>query len=145
MRTLLHFILILALGRLGLIADVAHTNRVTAEFLVGCGFVQSKSDTNLYTLGRVTLKEAAKRLGFPTDQMRPTTSQSIHSDTRIVQVRDHFFVIRSQMRDAQGRVVSRSLDKSDALCSVTVSLVEVSTGKLTPKRPQPESAPGLGR
>ena len=51
----------------------------------------------------------------------------------MVQVRDHFFVIRSQMRDAQGRVVSRSLDKSDALCSVTVSLVEVSTGKLTPK------------
>lgn len=122
MRTLFHSFLMLALGSLGLIADEAHTNRVTAEFLVGCGFVQSRSDTNLYTLGRVTLKEAAKRLGFSVDQMRPTPSQPIYSDTRIVQVRNRGFVIESQMRNAQGRVVRGSLDKPEALCSVSVSL-----------------------
>ena len=71
MRASLHFILILALGSLGLIADEAHTNRVTQSFWSVAVFVQSKSDTNLYTLEQVTLKEATKRLGFSTDQMRP--------------------------------------------------------------------------
>ena len=111
------------------------SDRVTPEFLVDRGFIQGKSDTNLYTLGQVTLEEAARRLGFSTSQMRPTPSQSIDSDIRIVKVRNLLFVIRSEMRDSRGRVISGSLDNPDALCSVSVSLAQVSNGKLIPKIP----------
>jgi hypothetical protein len=136
MRIFISFLLLTF--AVGLLADEITTNRVTVEFLTSCGFVQSKSDTNVFTLERVTVREAAKRLGFSPDQMMPTPSQSLFSDVRIVKVRNLRFVVSSEVRDSQDRVVSGSLDKPDAICTVSVALTQApDTRKKTPKGKQP--------
>jgi hypothetical protein len=137
MRTFIYSIFLLMSVRIGLLADEATTNRVTAEFLTIRGFVQSKTDTNIYTLEHMTVREAAKRLGFSPDQMRPTTSQPSPSDIRTVQVLNLRFVISTEVRDSQNRIVSGSLDKLDALCTVSVSLIQVSEERLIPKKVKP--------
>lgn len=127
----------------GLLADETTTNRVTVQFLISRGFVQSKSDTNIFTLERVTVREAAKRLGFSPDQMRPTPSQSMHSDIRTVKVLNLWFVVSSEVRDSQDRVVSGSLDKPDAICKVSVGLTQApDTRKMTPKGKPPRKKQG---
>lgn len=108
------------------IADAGQqSQQVTPEFLRNRGFVQSKEDANLYILKSVRLKVAADRLGFSLDAMKPTVSQPAYSDTRIVQVRDRFFIVESDVRDCQNRIIRWSLDKPDALCSVRVSLAQI--------------------
>jgi len=97
---------------------------VTPKFLTSRGFVRSKADVNLYVLKSVRLKVAADRLGFPLDAMKPTVSQPAYSDIRTVQVRNLFFIIESEVRDCQNRIIRWSLDKPDAMCSVKVSLAQ---------------------
>src|SRR5690349_21698791 len=67
--------------------------RVTRKFLLSRGFVQSTNEPELYTLGGITLKEAANRLGFSLKNLAYGTNNPLDVDIRSVDIRDYQFVI----------------------------------------------------
>ena len=122
-------VLLVVLGAIALPVAAQQNPQLTPQFLASRGFVQSTSDANLYVLKSIRLKVAADRLGFSLDAMKPTVSQPAYSDTRIVKVRNLFFIVESEVRDCQGRIIRWSLDKPDAVCSVRVSLAQIPPDK----------------
>lgn len=97
-----------------------------ADFLSSHGFTQSATDTSIYELQHVRLGDAAWQIGFSLGELKPTVSQSLHSDIRKVEVRGHWFIVRSEVKDAQGRIVRDSLNSPDAICTISTSQHQVS-------------------
>ncbi len=103
------------------------TGQITREFLTAHGFQQSLSDPDIFYLANVHLKDAAKDIGFSLSDLRETPSQpSECSDVRTVKIQNLYFVVESEVRDEQGCVVSDSLSNPDAICTISVSLHQVS-------------------
>ena len=61
-------------------------------------------------------------LGFQITALRPTVSQPPNSDMRQGLVEGKQVLVQSEVRDEKGRIVRKSLDKPDAICTVYVSL-----------------------
>ncbi len=98
------------------------TPRITSEYLLAHGFKQSATDPDTYNREHVRLAEIARDLGFSAKDLRPTLNQSNYSDVRTVKVGDLTFVVKTEVRDKNEKIVSKSLDKPDAICTVCVSL-----------------------
>lgn len=110
------------------------TNRVTPAFLRAHGFSPTASDPDIFTLKNVRLADVARGLDFSPSDLRPTPSQPIHSDVRIVRIRDLYFVVESEVRDADGNVISGSLAQSNAVCTISVGLKQVVPPELRKER-----------
>jgi hypothetical protein len=104
-------------------------NRVTPGFLQSHGFRPSNESPDIFILRNVRLADAARDLGFSVGNLHPTPSQPDHSDKRIVKIRNLWFVVESEMRDAKGMIISGSLVQSHALCTISVGLKQVETSK----------------
>ncbi len=105
------------------------TPKVTRTYLLAQGFKQSATDPDVYNLEHVRLADMARAFGFSVTDLRPTRNQSRYSDTRTVKVDDFTFVVKSEVRDKNGKIVSGSLDKPDAICTINVSLLQVPVRK----------------
>lgn len=111
---------------------------VDADFLVRNGFQRSTSDKEIFEIPNVRLSEIAGRLGFSLKDMRPVPpGQSQFSDIRVVKIRNLWFVVESNVKDAEGRVRPQSLDDPDAYCAISVSLFQVPPEKEFRKGDEP--------
>jgi hypothetical protein len=90
--------------------------RVTRDFLLTHGFVQSTNQPELYTLGGITLKEAATLLGFSPKDLAHGTNNPPDVDIRLVVIRDYQFAI-------VGGHTHYALDDPETVCSVKVWLI----------------------
>jgi hypothetical protein len=113
--------------------DTVDTGKVTPEFLRSHGFRQSDPNRSIFTLPHVRLADISRTLRFPLSALRHTPSQPVDSDVRIVKIRDLYFVVESEVRDKDGRVISGSLDDPNAICTVSVSLNQVPLEQEMPK------------
>lgn len=100
-------------------------NKITKEFLSSHGFVESEDGSDIYSLRNVRLGDISQELGFSLSDLQPTPSQQSFSDVRIVKIRDLYFVIRSEVRDQDGKILPNSLNNPDAICTVSVALDQV--------------------
>src|SRR5262249_41197180 len=73
----------------------------------------------------VRLNDVLRDLGLPAAALRSTVNQSAHSDIRTANAPGVYAVIRSEVRDDKGRIVAKSLDKLDSICSVRVALKQL--------------------
>jgi len=103
--------------------------REAREYLVAHGFKRSATDRSIYQLKNVRLADVARDLGFRLDALRRIEQQPWFSDNRIVEVKGLYFVVRSEVRDKNGRVIEDSLDDPNALCTVSVCINPVIHGK----------------
>jgi len=99
--------------------DNAHEAR---EFLVAHGFKQSSIHRDIYELKKVRLADASREIGFRLPLVQHVPSQTLESDLRIAEAHGLYFVIESEVRDKDGRIVQDSLDHPDALCTVHVTV-----------------------
>ncbi len=113
--------------------------REAREYLLAHGFKRSATDRDIYERKNVRLGEVSRDLGFRLDALKEVGNDSPHTDTRIVEVKGLYFVVRSEVRDEKGRVVERSLDDPNALCSVGVCVNPVLRGT----HRKPDSAPRM--
>jgi hypothetical protein len=102
--------------------DAAGVPNVTREYLLAHGFKRSAISSDVFTAQNARLSDISRDLGFPLASLRPTKNQPPDSDVRNAVVRGIYIIVRSEVRDPSGRVVRGSLDKPDAICTVTVSL-----------------------
>ena len=94
--------------------------KLTRENLLAHGFKQSEKDKDLFVSEHARLGDVESALGFQITALRPTVSQPPHSDTRQGLVEGKQVLVQSEVRDEQGRIVRKSLDKTDAICTVHV-------------------------
>ncbi len=116
------------------------TSRLTCQYLLSHGFKESPNYPGVFERARVRLGDVSRDLGFSIASLRPTLNQPLHSDVRMADVQGRNVLVRSEVQDSKGRIVEHSLDRPDALCTVSVSL--------RPRPPEPEylktdSAPRL--
>lgn len=83
--------------------------------LLKCGFKQSKTEPEHYTLEYIKLKDAAKRLGFSLNQLGSITNRPADHDYRKTVVRDYNVIITSNGRSG--------LDNPETFCSVHLWLI----------------------
>jgi len=76
----------------------------TREYLLQNGFKISSSDPNIFTLEKVRLQDVAHKLGFSLASLRSVANQSPWSDIRVVEVKNLYFSIESEVRDQDGNV-----------------------------------------
>ncbi|MHB1035370.1 MAG: hypothetical protein ACYC35_11380 [Pirellulales bacterium] len=105
--------------------SIAPAPRVTREYLLAHGFKQSATDPDIYNREHVRLANIARDLGFSLKDLRPTVNQDSNSDVRTVEVGDLTFIVESEVRDNNGNIVSGSLDRPDAICTIGVSLPQL--------------------
>ncbi len=101
------------------------TPKVIRKYLLTHGFKQSTTDSDIYNREHVRLADVARDLGFSVKDLQPTLNQYSHSDVRTVKVSDLTFVVKSEVRDKNGNIVGGSLDNPDAICTISVSLLQV--------------------
>ena len=94
--------------------------KLTRENLLAHGFKQSEKDKDLFVAEHARLGDVGSGLGFQITALRPTVSQDMHSDTRHGLVEGKQVLVKSEVRDEKGRIVRKSLDKPDAICTVYV-------------------------
>ena len=100
--------------------EVAEKPKLTRENLLAHGFKQSEKDKDLFVAEHARLGDVESALGFQITSLRPTVSQDMHSDMRHGLVEGKQVLIKSEVRDENGRIVRKSLDKPDAICTVYV-------------------------
>ena len=98
------------------------TPKLSRENLLAHGFKQSETNKDSFVAEHARLREVESALGFQITSLRPTVSQDMHSDTRHGLVEGKQVLVKSEVRDDKGRIVHRSLDSPDAICTVYVSL-----------------------
>ena len=113
---------------------------LTREYLLANGFKPLAASPDSFIAEKVRLGDVASILGFKITSLRPTVSQPDHSDVRTGSVQSRRFVVRSEVRDTQGKIVRGSLNEANSLCTVTISLKKVATAK--PPLPT-DSSPGV--
>jgi hypothetical protein len=96
------------------------TPNVTREYLLAHGFKQLTDNPDRFEREHVRLRDVLGDLGVPLAFLRPTVNQSENSDIRTAHPPGLYIIVRSEVRDRNGRVRSRSLDDPDAICSVHV-------------------------
>ncbi len=102
--------------------EVTEKPKLTRENLLAHGFKQSEKNKDSFVAEHARLGDVESALGFQITALRPTVSQSRHSDIRQGLVEGKQVLVKSEVRDEKGRIVPGSLDKPDAICTVYVSL-----------------------
>jgi hypothetical protein len=103
------------------------TNKITSDYLLSCGFKQCVDDPDTYEIKHMHLADMAYKMDFSLVALRPTLNQSRSEDIRTVKIKSLAFVVESEERDRDGKIVPDSLDNPDAICTISVSLRQVST------------------
>ena len=102
--------------------EVTEKPKLTRENLLAHGFKQSEKNKDSFVAEHARLGDVKSALGFQITALRPTVSQSRHSDVRQGLVEGKQVLVKSEVRDEKGRIVPGSLDKPDAICTVYISL-----------------------
>lgn len=113
--------------------------KITREALLAEGFKESTNNPGTFVAENVRLASIAVDLGFERAQLQTVPGQSRHSDIRRVIVRGVPIVVESEVKDANGAVVERSLDEPNPICNVIVQL----QGYAEPRYATTESVPSL--
>jgi hypothetical protein len=113
------------------------------EYLIAKGFKPDVKDPECFALEHVRLKDAAETLGFSLASLRlvPNLPFGGDHDIRTVVVRGRVFNVISDDGDATGSC-PRFLNKSEALCSIGVSLTPDTIYRAPAPRPT-DSSPRL--
>jgi hypothetical protein len=102
------------------------TDIVTPEYLTAHGFIKSKCASDIFSLSNVRVGDAARDLGFSLADLRKTPSQPLGSDTRIVKIRNLWFVVDACAKKIPGKPpVPESLDHPDSICTISVALNQI--------------------
>lgn len=95
---------------------------ITRDYLLAHGFVEGSRDADTFVRRHIMVGKAAHQLGFKVSALYSLPGQPAYSDVRALYMKSIMVIIKSEMRDADDRIVPRSLDNADALCTVTVQL-----------------------
>ena len=109
--------------------EVTEKPKLTRENLLAHGFKQSEKNKDSFVAEHARLGDVESALGFQITALRPTVSQSRHSDVRQGLVEGKQVLVKSEVRDEKGRIVPGSLDKPDAICTVYISLKKLRAPK----------------
>jgi hypothetical protein len=94
--------------------------KITREYLLAHGFKQSADGPAAFIREHAPLRDVLHDLNIPLKSLRPMVNQPDHSDERTAVVDGIGVNFRSEVRDKDGNVIDRSLDKADAICTVEV-------------------------
>jgi hypothetical protein len=97
------------------------TPTVTRDYLLANGFRESKEGRpGAFVHEHAHLGNVMRTIGVPLAALRPTVSQPNYSDVRTANSNGLYVLVRSEVRDKKGNIVSHSLDDPEALCAVEV-------------------------
>ncbi len=102
----------------GDLESASATPKLTRENLSAHGFKQSEKNEDSFVAEHARLGDVESALGFQITSLRPTVSQDMNSDSRYGLVEGKQVLVISEVRDEKGRIVRKSLDKPDAVCTV---------------------------
>jgi len=91
------------------------------QWLLEQGFKQSENDLNIYVLSQIQLGEAALKLGFSLDELKPV--KNVEYPTRTGKIKGYRFIVTPLAKDKVGNY--NALGRKDTLCTIKVSLRQV--------------------
>jgi hypothetical protein len=97
------------------------TPTVTRDYLLSNGFREAKeSRPGAFICEHAHLRNVMQTIGVPLAALRPIVGQPAHSDERGANSNGLGVLVRSEVRNQKGNIVSHSLDDPEAICTVEV-------------------------
>jgi hypothetical protein len=97
------------------------TPTIARDYLLANGFSESKeSRPGAFIREHAHLRNVMRTIGVPLAALRSTRSQPAHSDVRTANCNGLYVIVRSEVRNQKGSIVSHSLDDPEAICTVEV-------------------------